>query len=251
MSTLLNKNQNNAGNYPLIYSEQVKHQTLTMSTRLIAELTGKEHFNVKRDCLVMFDELGLDALKFEGIYFDSMNRQQTEYLLPKDLVETLITGYSIKLRYQVIQRLHELENQSPKELTRLEILQIALQAEQEKQVLHEKVEILEPKAKALDTLANTEGTYNIRECAKTIGIGERKLVDLLLKKKWIYREDSGRLQPYATKRAEGIFINRPSPVVTNKYTGEEQVHLHMRITAYGLTKIAELVNNFFSEDGVE
>lgn len=235
----------------ITFSEQVKHQTLTMSTRLIAELTGKEHFNVKRDCLVMFDELGLDALKFEGIYFDSMNRQQTEYLLPKDLVETLITGYSIKLRYQVIQRLHELENQSPKELTRLEILQIALQAEQEKQVLHEKVEILEPKAKALDTLANTEGTYNIRECAKTIGIGERKLVDLLLKKKWIYREDSGRLQPYATKRAEGIFINRPSPVVTNKYTGEEQVHLHMRITAYGLTKIAELVNIFFSEDGVE
>ncbi|MFW1796954.1 phage antirepressor KilAC domain-containing protein [Acinetobacter guillouiae] len=235
----------------ITFSEQVKHQTLTMSTRLIAELTGKEHFNVKRDCLVMFDELGLDALKFEGIYFDSMNRQQTEYLLPKDLVETLITGYSIKLRYQVIQRLHELENQSPKELTRLEILQIALQAEQEKQVLHEKVEILEPKAKALDTLANTEGTYNIRECAKTIGIGERKLVDLLLKKKWIYREESGRLQPYATKRAEGIFINRPSPIVTNKYTGEEQVHLHMRITAYGLTKIAELVNNFFSEDGVE
>jgi len=38
---------------------------------------------------------------------------------------------------------------------------------------------------------------------------------------------------------------------TNKYTCEEQVHLHMRITAYGLTKIAELVNNFFSEDGVE
>ncbi|MFW1852644.1 phage antirepressor KilAC domain-containing protein [Acinetobacter guillouiae] len=144
-----------------------------------------------------------------------------------------------------------MENQSPKELSRLEILQIALQAEQEKQVLHEKVEILEPKAKALDTLANTEGAYNIRECAKTIGIGERKLVDLLLKKKWIYREESGRLQPYATKRAEGIFINRPSPVVTNKYTGEEQVHLHMRITAYGLTKIAELVNNFFSEDGVE
>lgn len=89
---------------------QLTAPVLTMSSRDIAELTGKEHFNVKRDCLVMFDELELDALKFEGIYLDSMNRQQTEYLLPKDLVETLITGYSIKLRYQVIQRLHELEN---------------------------------------------------------------------------------------------------------------------------------------------
>ena len=93
-------------------SEQAKQQALTMSTRLIAELTGKEHKNVKRDCETMFLELGIDALNFELIYLDSMNRQQVEYLLPKNLVETLITGYSIKLRYQVIQRLNELENQS-------------------------------------------------------------------------------------------------------------------------------------------
>ncbi|CEI51520.1 Putative DNA-binding protein Roi of bacteriophage BP-933W [Acinetobacter bereziniae] len=232
----------------ITFSEQAKQQTLTMSTRLIAELTGKRHPDVKRDCEVMFTELNLDVSKFAHIYLDSMNRQQTEYLLPKDLVETLITGYSIKLRYQVIQRLHELENQAPKELSRLEILQIAIQAEEQNQALQGQVQILEPKAKALDTLANTEGTYNIRECAKTIGIGERKLIDLLLEKKWIYREDSGRLQPYSTKREAGIFINRTSPVVINKYTGEEKVHLHMRVTAFGLTKITELVNTCFGKE---
>ena len=86
----------------------------TMSSREIAELTGKEHYNVKRDCNVMFSELGLDALKFEGIYFDAQNRQQTEYLLTFELVQTLITGYSIKLRFAVIQRLNELENQVSK-----------------------------------------------------------------------------------------------------------------------------------------
>lgn len=89
---------------------QLTAPVLTMSSRDIAELTGKEHKNVKRDCETMFNELELDALSFGHIYSDSMNRRQTEYLLPKDLVETLITGYSIKLRYQVIQRLHELEN---------------------------------------------------------------------------------------------------------------------------------------------
>ncbi|HDX6074325.1 phage antirepressor KilAC domain-containing protein [Acinetobacter baumannii] len=106
-----------------------------------------------------------------------------------------------------------------------------------------KVELLEPKAQALETIANTDGTYTIRECAKTINIGERKLISLLIDKKWIYREEHGRLQPYSTKREAGIFINRPSPVVLNKNTGEEKVHLHMRITAYGLTKITELVNS--------
>ena len=83
----------------------------TMSSREIAELTGKEHRNVKRDCEVMFSELNLDALSFEHIYLDSMNRQQTEYLLTRELVQTLITGYNIKLRHAVIQRLNELEEQ--------------------------------------------------------------------------------------------------------------------------------------------
>ncbi|MGQ1479763.1 BRO family protein [Acinetobacter baumannii] len=106
-----------------------------------------------------------------------------------------------------------------------------------------KVELLEPKAQALETIANTDGTYTIRECAKTINIGERKLISLLIDKKWIYREEHGRLQPYSTKREAGIFINRPSPVIINKNTGEEKVHLRMRITAYGLTKITELVNS--------
>ena len=111
-----------------------------------------------------------------------------------------------------------------------------------KQLAEKQVSILEPKAKALDTIANTDGTYTIRECAKTIGIGERKLVQLLIDKKWVFRENDGRLQPYAEKTTAGIFINRPSPVITNKNTGEERVHLHMRITAFGLTRITGLVN---------
>lgn len=82
---------------------------ITMSSCDIAELTGKTHKNVKRDCEAMFKALGLDALTFERIYRDSMNRSRIEYILPKVLVETLIIGYSIKLRYWVIQRLHELE----------------------------------------------------------------------------------------------------------------------------------------------
>nr|WP_317510566.1 hypothetical protein [Acinetobacter baumannii] len=62
----------------------------------------------------------------------------------------------------------------------------------------------------------------------------------------MYREEHGRLQPYSTKREAGIFINRPSPVIINKNTGEEKVHLHMRITAYRLTKITELANSVCS-----
>lgn len=82
---------------------------VTMSSREIAELTKKEHKNVKRDIEKMLTELGEDALSFERIYFDSMNRQQTEYLLDRELTETLLLGYSAALRRRVLRRLRELE----------------------------------------------------------------------------------------------------------------------------------------------
>ncbi len=93
----------------IIFLAQDIKQTLTMTSREIAELIDKKHKNVKRDCEAMFEAIGLDKLNFERIYFDSMNRSQIEYILSKSLVETLIYGYSTKLRYWVIRRLHELE----------------------------------------------------------------------------------------------------------------------------------------------
>lgn len=84
----------------------------TMGTRIIAELCEKEHFHVKRDCEVMFASLNLDTSKFGGIYLDSMNRQQTEYLLDEELTMTLVTGYNIVLRNRVIKRWKELELQA-------------------------------------------------------------------------------------------------------------------------------------------
>lgn len=76
----------------------------TMSSREIAELTGKQPKHVNRDILLMFKELDLDRSSFGRIYLDGLNRKQTEYILDKELTFTLITGYSIKLRNAVIRR---------------------------------------------------------------------------------------------------------------------------------------------------
>ena len=108
--------------------------------------------------------------------------------------------------------------------------------------LTQKVEVLQPKAEALDVIADTKNTYTIREVAKTIGIKEKDLISLLLKKKWCYRDTDKKLQPHADKRNQGIFINRPSPVIKNQNDGKERIFLHMRITAFGLTRITGLVN---------
>ena len=84
---------------------------LTMSSREIAELTGKEHKHVIRDIREIMDTLKIDESSFGRIYFDSMNRQQTEYLLPKREALLLVSGYSIELRARIIDRWQELEAQ--------------------------------------------------------------------------------------------------------------------------------------------
>lgn len=85
--------------------------TATMTSREIAELTGKQLQHINRDILAMLKELCLDASSFGRIYLDSINRQKTEYVLDRELTFTLITGYSIKLRNAVVKRWLDLEHQ--------------------------------------------------------------------------------------------------------------------------------------------
>lgn len=148
---------------------------------------------------------------------------------------------SKSVRRHVLQKLKAMESAQPKELSRMDLIQLALAAEQENQALKQHVALLEPKAQALDTIADTSNTYCIRECAKTIGIKESELIQLLIDKKWIYRDASKKLQPMAQYTLNGVFANRTSPVIKNHHDGQERVFLHMRVTAFGLTRITGLV----------
>ncbi|RVM34275.1 hypothetical protein CN130_11070 [Sinorhizobium meliloti] len=107
-----------------------------MSSREIAELTGKRHDHVKRDIEKMLSDLGEDIPKYGGIYLDSMNREQIEHRLDRELTETLLLGYSAPLRRKVIKRLRELEATvaAPRPLTTTETLiqMLTLQAEVER-----------------------------------------------------------------------------------------------------------------------
>lgn len=83
----------------------------TMSSREIANVTGKRHANVKRDIVAMLKELKIDALSFEHIYLDGQNREQAEYMLDREHTDCLLTGYSAPMRMKVIRRWRELEQQ--------------------------------------------------------------------------------------------------------------------------------------------
>lgn len=84
-------------------------QPLTMSSREIAELTGKLHTNVLRNIRNMLAELGEAELKFESSYRDSTGRTLPMFNLPKELTLTLVAGYSAPLRHRIVLRWQELE----------------------------------------------------------------------------------------------------------------------------------------------
>ncbi|MBF0865610.1 MAG: Rha family transcriptional regulator [Gluconobacter potus] len=85
-------------------------QSLTMSSREIAEVTGKRHDNVVRDIEKMLNDVGEGLLNFEETYRNEQNGQEYRcYNLPKDLTITLVAGYRSDLRLKVVRRWMELE----------------------------------------------------------------------------------------------------------------------------------------------
>ena len=81
----------------------------TMSSREIAELTGKLHTHIMRDIRNMLNNLG-DQTSFGLVeYTDSKGEKRPMYELNKDYTLCLITRYSDILRMKIIRRWQELE----------------------------------------------------------------------------------------------------------------------------------------------
>ncbi|WP_319567531.1 Rha family transcriptional regulator [Cohaesibacter marisflavi] len=85
--------------------------SLTMSSREIAELTGKNHRDVMRDARVMFEQLALVERKFASYYTASNGKRNLCFKLPKDLTITLVAGYRADLRHRIVTRWLELEEE--------------------------------------------------------------------------------------------------------------------------------------------
>lgn len=83
---------------------------VSLTSLEIAELTGKRHPDVKRDIQVQLGELG-GVSKFAHTYKDIQNKEQTMYRLPKRECLILVSGYNVKLRASIIDRLQFLEDE--------------------------------------------------------------------------------------------------------------------------------------------
>lgn len=145
----------------------------TMSSREIAELTGKNHFDVRRDIQNVLLQAEIDASKFAVIYRDSQNRSQSEYNLPKRECDLVVSGYSVKYRLAIIDRWQELESKQaeprfsiPKTLP--EALRLAAD-------LADQLAIAAPKVDVYELLADRKGDVSTTIIAKELGTTAIKL----------------------------------------------------------------------------
>ena len=159
-----------------------------MSSREIAELTGKEHSNVKRDIAGMtlqlnypdkllkdcpvFDPSELKGHRISLTSFNHAGNIYDEFLLDQEYSLLLVSGYKVGLRQNIIKRWQELESaaQQPAVLpgNYIEALQALIESEKAKAAAQEQLAIAAPKVEFHDTVVNSTNTFSTRDAAKKI-----------------------------------------------------------------------------------
>ena len=159
----------------------------TMSSREIAEITGKQHAHVMRDLRSTLDSIaesknGLGV--YEANYLDSNGQQRPMYLLDKKATLLIVSGYDVNLRLAIINRWEELETQNATKLpsTYIEALESLILAEKQKEAL-----LLESQEKQarIEKLIHNSKLYTVTELAKEVGLRSAQELNKILSEKKI------------------------------------------------------------------
>lgn len=208
----------------------------TMSSRDIAEMTGKNHADVLRDIRNMLLELTGDTSglsKFASSYLNSQNKEQPCFNLPKDESMCLVAGYDVRARMAIIKRWQELEAKQGFEIPKTLSGALRLAAEQAETIEQQQalIEHQKPAVAFVERFVEAKSAKGIREVAKILGIAERIFINMLAADGIIFKL-AGNWVPMAEYQKRGLFEVK---------TGEANGHAfkQMRFTPDGLVWAAK------------
>lgn len=190
----------------------VTSSAITMTSKEIASLCEKEHRHVIRDIKTMMVELQKDGPVL-GYGEIKDRRGYTEiFHLDKELTETLITGYSIRLRRKVVARMNELEGLLSEKLAPalpnfadpVAAARSWADAIEQKQIAQEQLAIAAPKVEFVDKYVEATGLKGFRQVAKLLGAKENDFREFLCDNKIFYRLGNEWV-PYANHIDAGRF----------------------------------------------
>lgn len=166
---------------------------LTMSSREIAELAGRDHGNVMRDIRSMVEAISMDSnlnpCAESTTYTGKDGRQYPQYELDRDTCLTLLLGYDAVARMKVVKRWQELEAQAAPAVPRTMSQALRLAAEQAEQIEQQQaaLALAAPKAEYVDRYVAANGAKGFRQVAKLLGANEHAFRAWLQDEKIMYR----------------------------------------------------------------
>lgn len=212
----------------------------TMSSREIAELTGKRHDHVMRDIRAMLVELhGDDVIpSFGAIYRDAYGRERACFDLPKRETLILVSGYSVSMRAKIIDRWQELEAAvaQPAPTFKLpttfsEALRLAAEQAEKIEAQALQLQHQKPAVEFVDRYTVATGLKGVREVCKILNANERQFVDWMTESGIMYRL-AGRLTPYQPHIDAGRFL------VKTGLSGDGHAFSSPKFTAKGVSWVA-------------
>lgn len=214
-----------------------------MSSREIAQMTGKDHKNVLRDCDKLnesYADLGL--LKIEQGYYTTSNtgeQKHRELLLTKIQTMDLMTGYKIELRIKVNRRWEQLENSKVQSVSRIDLARMVIEVEEENQRLQIEAKQNEHKVLFTDAVIGSTSSCLIGELAKVLSqngytIGQNRLFDWLRDNGYLGKIGERKNIPNQQYIEQGLFEIKKGvrsgkdgvlhQTTTPKVTGKGQVY---------------------------
>lgn len=131
---------------------------------------------------------------------------------------------------------------NPTALSRMQLIELAMQAEQERLALEHKVGELAPKAEALDRFATfAEGSMCISNAAKALQMQPKVFFRWLQQHEWIFRRAGGSgWLAYQARIQVGYLEHKVTTV--ERGDGTEKVVEQVLVTAKGLAKLSQLLS---------
>lgn len=177
----------------------------TMSSREIAELTGKEHKHVIRDIRAMLEALK-DGPDLGHVRETKDTRGYTaEIHLDRDLTLTLVSGYDIVLRNRIVKRLAEYDAASvtggfriPQ--TMAEALRLAADQTDRADKAEAALVDAQPKVAFAQQVEAAPDAIDLGKAAKILGTGRNRLSSKLKELGWLTRFG----EPYQDKINQGL-----------------------------------------------
>ena len=169
----------------------------------------------------------------------SGGRPSENHVLTMDMAKELSMVQNNERGRQARQYFIECERKAkraPAELTRLELLQIAMESEKERLALEAKVTELEPKANHYNRFMNAEGTYTWDEVVRIIGVGKNKMLESLRIQKVLMTGGNRQNLPYQSHMHR---FEVKENTWTNPATGFEHVSYDVRLKPEHIDFIAK------------